>query len=124
WLAESWEEGDDGMSATFHLREGITFHDGTPFTAEVAAENLNYHTDRNNPSTIADVLPAGLQASGSGMTLEVTAEAPNAFLVAIIGSVRMVGSAGLTDPDSLERASNGTGLFAMTGVQPGRYTFE
>ncbi len=33
-LAESWEIADDGLSATFHLREGVTFHDGTPFDAE------------------------------------------------------------------------------------------
>ena len=33
-LAESWEIAPDGLSWVFHLREGVTFHDGTPFTAE------------------------------------------------------------------------------------------
>lgn len=33
-LAESWEISDDGLTYTFHLREGVTFHDGTPFTSE------------------------------------------------------------------------------------------
>ena len=33
-LAESWELADDGLSATFHLRDGVTFQDGTPFDAE------------------------------------------------------------------------------------------
>jgi len=32
-LATSWEVSDDGRSYTFHLREGVTWHDGTPFTA-------------------------------------------------------------------------------------------
>ena len=33
-LAESWEISDDGLTYTFSLRSGVTFHDGTPLTAE------------------------------------------------------------------------------------------
>jgi peptide/nickel transport system substrate-binding protein len=33
-LAESWEAAPDGKSYTFKLRQGVTFHDGTPFNAE------------------------------------------------------------------------------------------
>ena len=33
-LAESWEIAPDGLSWVFHLHDGVTFHDGTPFTAE------------------------------------------------------------------------------------------
>lgn len=33
-LAKSWEVSEDGRTYTFQLNEGITFHDGEPFTAE------------------------------------------------------------------------------------------
>jgi len=38
-LATSWEEDETGV--TFMLREGVTFHDGTPFNADAAVANLN-----------------------------------------------------------------------------------
>jgi len=34
WLAESWDVAPDFTSVTFHLKPGITFHDGTPCDAE------------------------------------------------------------------------------------------
>jgi peptide/nickel transport system substrate-binding protein len=33
-LAESWEPGEGGLSYTFALREGVTYHDGEPFSAQ------------------------------------------------------------------------------------------
>ena len=33
-LATSWEAAPDGMSWTFHLKEGVKFHDGEPFNAK------------------------------------------------------------------------------------------
>jgi ABC-type transport system substrate-binding protein len=32
-LAERWDVTADGLTYTFHLRRGVTFHDGTPFVA-------------------------------------------------------------------------------------------
>ncbi|MEZ5780933.1 MAG: ABC transporter substrate-binding protein [Rhizobiaceae bacterium] len=41
-LATSWEGSPDGLSVTFKLREGVTWHDGKPFTsADVAFSALN-----------------------------------------------------------------------------------
>jgi len=40
-LATSWEGSEDGLSVTFKLREGVSWHDGTPFTsADVAFSAL------------------------------------------------------------------------------------
>ena len=40
-LAESWTVSDDGLVYTFDLREGVVFHDGTPFDAEDAKFSLD-----------------------------------------------------------------------------------
>jgi peptide/nickel transport system substrate-binding protein len=40
-LATSWEADAAGTAWTFKLREGVTFHDGTPFNAEAACANFN-----------------------------------------------------------------------------------
>ncbi|HEY1133315.1 MAG TPA: ABC transporter substrate-binding protein [Nocardioides sp.] len=39
-LAKSWSQSDDGLSYTFELEEGVTFHDGTDFDAEAVCENF------------------------------------------------------------------------------------
>lgn len=39
-LATSWEKSSDGLVWTFHLRKGVTFHDGSPFNA--AAVKYSY----------------------------------------------------------------------------------
>lgn len=36
-LAVAWEGSDDGLSVTFRLREGVSWHDGTPFTSQDVA---------------------------------------------------------------------------------------
>ncbi|MCC4248654.1 ABC transporter substrate-binding protein [Microbacterium testaceum] len=46
-LAESWEQSEDGLSYTFQLKEGVTFHDGTEFNAEAVCFNF----DRQNNFT-------------------------------------------------------------------------
>lgn len=33
-LAESWDESDDGLAYTFHLRADVRWHDGRPFSSE------------------------------------------------------------------------------------------
>jgi peptide/nickel transport system substrate-binding protein len=39
-LATSWESADEGTTWTFHLREGVTFHDGTPFNADAVKYSI------------------------------------------------------------------------------------
>ena len=46
-LATSWETSDDGTVYTFHLRKGVTFHDGNEFDAEAVAFNVRRAWDED-----------------------------------------------------------------------------
>jgi peptide/nickel transport system substrate-binding protein len=48
-LAESWEVSEDGTEYTFELRDGVTFHDGTPFDAAAVEFNFDRMLDENHP---------------------------------------------------------------------------
>ncbi|OQP87367.1 ABC transporter substrate-binding protein [Rhizobium rhizosphaerae] len=40
-LAKSWDISADGLTYTFHLQEGVTFHDGEPFDSAAAKFSLD-----------------------------------------------------------------------------------
>ncbi|MBN1315306.1 MAG: ABC transporter substrate-binding protein [Anaerolineales bacterium] len=54
-LAESWESNDDKTEWTFKIRDGISFHDGTPCTAEDIAWSLNFMLENAFPANDAYV---------------------------------------------------------------------
>lgn len=48
-LATKWEQSDDKLTWTFHLREGATFHNGDPVTAEDVKFSIDTATDPDLP---------------------------------------------------------------------------
>lgn len=48
-LAESWTISDDGLTYTFTLREGVTFHDGSPLDAEAVKFNFDRMLNEDHP---------------------------------------------------------------------------
>ena len=53
-LATEWTMAEDGLSYTFTLRDGVTYHDGTPFNADSVKftfdrllQNLSFSTPRS-----------------------------------------------------------------------------
>jgi peptide/nickel transport system substrate-binding protein len=60
-LASSWEHDEAGTTWTFHLREGVTWHDGTPFTADDVAFTIQAIFDPKVPNSSKHVLTVGGQ---------------------------------------------------------------
>ncbi len=59
-IAESWEVSDDVREYTFHLREGIRWSDGEPFTAEdimFYIEDVLFNEEISPAGPVADWLP-------------------------------------------------------------------
>jgi peptide/nickel transport system substrate-binding protein len=55
-LATSWTPSDDIKTWTFKLRQGVTFHDGTPFGADDVVATFKRLTDKSTGSTAASTL--------------------------------------------------------------------
>ncbi len=49
-LADSWELAEDGVTYTFHLHEGVTWSDGTPFTADDVTFSFDVTLDETSLS--------------------------------------------------------------------------
>lgn len=76
-LAGSWERSDDGKTWTFHLRDGIKWHDGAPFTSKDVAFTLSrvanpevhaYHAFVTKPIVGAAELASGKEETLTGVT--------------------------------------------------------
>ena len=47
-LADTVDVSDDGLVYTYHIRDGVTFHDGEPLTAEDVAFSYNLYTTQED----------------------------------------------------------------------------
>ncbi|MDE2819812.1 MAG: ABC transporter substrate-binding protein, partial [Chloroflexota bacterium] len=45
FLATDWEISEDGLEYTFHLRDDVMFHDGTPWNADAVIFNIQRQLD-------------------------------------------------------------------------------
>lgn len=52
-VAESWDANEDNTVFTFHLREGVTFSDGSPVTAQSFVDGWNRLADPDLASSVA-----------------------------------------------------------------------
>jgi len=124
-LAQSWVISDDGMTYTFKLAEGVTFHDGTTMDAE----DVKFSLDRARAEDSANAQKA-LFASIADVeavdasTVKITLSAPNGSLLFNLAW----GDAVIVAPESIEnikQAPVGTGAFKFANwVQGDNITLE
>ncbi|WP_299628911.1 ABC transporter substrate-binding protein [uncultured Tateyamaria sp.] len=110
-LAESWEISDDGLTYTFTLRSGVTFHDGTTMDAD----DVKFSLDRILAEDSANAQKA-LYAAISGVTVNdpqtvtITLSEPNGNMLFNLAW----GDAVIVAPESIEDIKQtpiGTGPF-------------
>ena len=53
-LAESWDVSKDGLTITFHLRKGVKWHDGRPFTSRDVLFTYRATIDPKTPTAYAE----------------------------------------------------------------------
>ncbi|MEH7845255.1 ABC transporter substrate-binding protein [Rhizobium laguerreae] len=115
-LAEAIES-KDAKTWTVKLKNGVTFHDGKPLTADDVVFSLKRHLDPSVGSKVAKIAAqmTGFKAVDK-QTVEITLASPNADLPTILSMHHfMIVADGTTDFTK----ANGTGAFVKEVFEPG-----
>ncbi|KQQ68869.1 ABC transporter substrate-binding protein [Microbacterium sp. Leaf320] len=112
-LASDYEVSEDGLTYTFTLNDGITFHSGTALTsADVVASFEAVRTDATLQGNAEFASVASITAPDP-TTVQIVLTEPNQnFLFSLTGPAGLVFQAG--DTTDLKTAENGTGPFTLT----------
>ena len=133
-LAESWDISDDGLEYTFHLRQGVKFHNGNDFTAEDVAYTFHrmltveggVNTEFIDQIKGADELLAGETDTLEGVevvddyTIKVTLKEPFAGFLASISSPGV----SIYDSEATEAAGDQFGMDPAVTVATGPFEFS
>lgn len=128
-LATSWSVNKTNDVYTFHLRHGVTFHDGTPFTsAGVGPSIARTATLKGGPAYLAAVVKN--VATPDRYTAVVTLKASNSAFLSYLASPfspKMFSPTGLTKQAGTDNAQTylkkhdlGSGPYELTTAQLGR----
>lgn len=120
-LATAWEQVDD-TTWEFTLREGVTFHDGTDFNAEAAADALNYVLDKDNAFAMRTFLgPDVTFIAKDEFTLDATTELPDPILPTRLYFVTIPSPTQIEEnPDEYETHPIGTGPYQFVSWTRGQ----
>jgi peptide/nickel transport system substrate-binding protein len=80
-LAESWEISADGTEYNFRLRQGVTFHNGDPFTADDVVATWKYGSDPNTSKWPDRYTIATSVEKVDDYTVKVTTDGPKPLLL-------------------------------------------
>ncbi|WP_228976980.1 ABC transporter substrate-binding protein [Streptomyces sp. DH12] len=112
-LATSWKRHGTGW--TFTLRDGVTFHDGTPLTARDVERSLTRAAGASPKPRILDGVRLDVRASGRTVTL--TTPAADPLLPQRLSSPQLsILSARAYRGKTVDPVGTGTGAFRLTRV--------
>ena len=120
-LAESWDVSDDQLTWTFHLRDGVTFHNGRAFTADDVVYSYNRIMDpdvvANNAYRFGSV-DSVTAVDDSTVEIHLTRPTPN-LLVNIGGFKGMaIIPKEIVNDGSIDTHPVGTGPFRFVSSSP------
>ncbi|MBI2910442.1 MAG: ABC transporter substrate-binding protein [Chloroflexi bacterium] len=123
-LAEKWSTSADGLTWIFDIRQGVKFHDGTPFSADDAVFNLKRLTDppKGILSNMSFVLkPAVKSIEKQGNQVRVSFNHPFAIMLDILGNnyCPMYSEKYLEKNNDMKTSVMGTGPFKFKNYTPG-----
>ena len=122
-LATVWEISDDGLTYTFDLAQGVTWHDGAPFSAADVVWTFNRLREAGSDLPTEDLYSniASVEA-GNDLQVVFTLSEPNPFfLYDLSDNHALVLQEGTGDASQF----NGTGPFVVTDYRPeDRITME
>jgi peptide/nickel transport system substrate-binding protein len=116
-LAKSWQASDDGKNWTFILRDGVRFHDGTPFTADLMKASLERSFSKSE--SIFGKIPLSDIETPENLTLVIKLNSSFPALPAYLSKAESVALA----PGSYDSEGNivkpiGTGPFIFESWKP------
>jgi peptide/nickel transport system substrate-binding protein len=118
-LATSWTVSDDGLVYTFSLRQGVKFHDGTPFNAQAVAANLDRIVNLATASQKAVFMlgPYSGYEIVDEYTMRMLLSEPYSPLLDSLSQVYL----GIASPTALAEYSNNRYQFHQVGTGPYRF---
>jgi peptide/nickel transport system substrate-binding protein len=120
-LAESWEWNQDGTEVTFKLHQGVTWHDGMPFTADDVVYSLDRMTDVTRSAISARILAYESSEKIDDYTVKVHLKYASAgFLIGLASGDAQIQAKHLAGLDGTSAAfAVGTGPFLLDEYLPG-----
>jgi peptide/nickel transport system substrate-binding protein len=123
-LATDWEISDDQLTWTFTLREGVTWHDGSDFTADDVVYSYERIMDPDTGAANAFRFASVESVTAvDELTVEITLTEPSPNLLANIAGFKGMAiiPSGAADELELERDANGTGPFRFVDWADGSH---
>ncbi len=129
-LAESWDISEDGLRYTLNLQDGVTWHDGEPFTSADVQFTIETVKNPDSASWIGEYFSGVTDVeTPDDLTAVLVLEEPNAAILDALTFLVMLPSHLLSDMTAAELATSdwwqtnpvGTGPFMWSNYEEGQF---